>query len=143
MKKLLTLAAAAALVIPPITSCSGSKSADSDSTSAEKTETSVASEEESAGLDFDQQGLKALMDKNKEELTEDDIDFLLDQAEILVNKTEGMTKEEFKEYKKSLSSDDMGTIMVIGMGCESARKSGIMTDSQKERLEKLEAQTPK
>lgn len=142
MKKLIRLAAAAAILLPVMAGCSGQKSAGNDSaTGTEQTET--ASAEENAGLDFDQQGLKALMDKNKEELTEDDIDFLLDQAEILVKKTKGMTKEEFKEYKKSLSSDDMGTIMVIGMGCESARKSGIMTDSQKERLEKLEAQTPK
>lgn len=92
------------------------------------------------GLDY--QGIQNLLDDSKKELTEDDVDFLLDQMEVFVEKTEGMTKDEYKQYFNSLTSDEQGAVFVLGLGLAGAEKGGKFTESQKKRFEELEARSP-
>lgn len=141
MKKIFKMLAFAAISIPLMTACSGNKDASGDSAATEQT--SAAAENDNSGnLDFDLEGLKKLMDKDGKDLTSDDYDFLLDQAEVVVRRTEGMTPDEVKEYRSKLTEDETGTIMIIGMGCQAAKKSGKLSESQLRRLEDLEKRTP-
>ncbi len=136
MKKLMKSLVFLAVSVIAFSACSDGKTT---VTNAEGEVTEVESKELKS-LDF--QGIQDLLDSKKKELTEDDIDFLLDQMEIVVEKTEGMTKKEYEAYFSALSGDEQGALMVLGFGLAGAEQGGKMTDAQKKRLEELNARTP-
>ena len=128
--------AVAATMIVVMCSCSDGKTT---VTNAEG-EVQEVKTEALKGLDY--QGIQNLLDDSKKELTEDDVDFLLDQMEVFVEKTEGMTKDEYKQYFNSLTSDEQGAVFVLGLGLAGAENGGKFTESQKKRFEELEARSP-
>ena len=136
MKKFVQCLAVAATMIVVRCSCSDGKTT---VTNAEG-EVKEVKTEALKGLDY--QGIQNLLDDSKKELTEDDVDFLLDQMEVFVEKTEGMTKDEYKQYFNSLTSDEQGAVFVLGLGLAGAEKGGKFTESQKKRFEELEARSP-
>ena len=136
MKKFVQCLAVAATMIVVMCSCSDGKTT---VTNAEG-EVQEVKTEALKGLDY--QGIQNLLDDSKKELTEDDVDFLLDQMEVFVEKTEGMTKDEYKQYFNSLTSDEQGAVFVLGLGLAGAENGGKFTESQKKRFEELEARSP-
>ena len=136
MKKILQCLAFAVSTFITFSSCSDGKTT---VTNADGEVTEVKADKLKS-LDF--QGIQDLLDSKKKELTEADVDFLLDQMEIIVDKTEGMSKKEYEEYFTNLSGDEQGALMVLGFGLAGAEKSGKLTDSQKKRFEELEARSP-
>lgn len=77
------------------------------------------------------------------ELTSSDIDFFLDQLEIVVDKRTSMSDEEFEDYLKSLSKEEqdcMNAIVIVAAyaGQSTSKLSDdTWSKSQVERLEKL------
>lgn len=131
MKKTLIYVALAVVCMVSGISCSSNK--------AEKPEekTEVEQVDEVKSTDFDMKRLKELVNRKSSEISSDDYDFLIDQLEILVEKTERMSPQEYEAYAKNLSSDDMGAIMVIGMGLEGAKKRGKLSAAQLSRYNSL------
>ncbi len=91
---------------------------------------------------LDVEGIKEVTNKGEEELKSADIDFILDQMEILVDKTKGMTKEEAEAYYKTLDEDEQECVMALGMiavfaPSSTSDKSDSWTDAQIERLKSL------
>lgn len=113
MRKLLLLFTLA-LGVVAFSSCSGEK------TSSEKTQEEVT--EAAKDTDFDIDRLKEMTDANKKEFTEDNVEFLLEQAEILAKQTKGMTKEQKQDYLSKLDEDKAGAVMVIAFALASAKK---------------------
>ena len=136
MKKFVQCLAVAATMIVVMCSCSDGK------TTVTNAEGEVKEVKTDALKGLDYQGIQNLLDDSKKELTEDDVDFLLDQMEVFVEKTEGMTKDEYKQYFNSLTSDEQGAVFVLGLGLAGAEKGGKFTESQKKRFEELEARSP-
>ena len=63
-----------------------------------------------------------MTDANKKEITEEDVEFLLKQAEIHTEQTKGMTKEQKQDYLSKLDKDKAGAVMVIAFAHASAKK---------------------
>lgn len=136
MKKFVQCLAVAATMIVVMCSCSDGKTTVTNANG----ETQEVQAEALKSLDY--QGIVNLMNENKTQLTEDDVDFLLDQMEIVVEKTEGMTKDDYKAYLNNLTEDEQGALLVLGLGLAGAEQQGTFTDSQKKRFEELEARSP-
>lgn len=136
MKKLFLTLACVAISLFVMSACSDGKTT---VTNADG-ETEEVKTEELKSLDY--QKITDLLNSSKKELTGDDVDFLLDQMEIVVEKTEGMSKKEYEAYLNSLTQDEQGALLVLAFGLAGAEQSGTLTDSQKKRLDELEARTP-
>lgn len=141
MKTIMKLMAVLVIMASAMTGCTEKKNGNESAATSEQT-TSEAVEEKGTNLDFDHQRLSELMNKKAKEVTSDDYDFLIDQAEIMVKKVKGMSPEEVKQWQKNLSKEETGSIMIIGLGLGSAKKSDKLTDRQLKRLEQLEEQMP-
>lgn len=136
MKKLFFNLAFVAASIFVVSSCSNSKTTDTNADGdAVEVETVEVTE-------LDYQGVKDLMNSGKEKLTEDDVDFLLDQMEVIIKKTEGMTKEEYNAYLSALTGEEQEVVMMIAFGLAGAEQQNILTEDQKARFEDLNARTP-
>lgn len=136
MKKLFFNLAFVAASIFVVSSCSNSKTTDTNADGdAVEVETVEVTE-------LDYQGVKDLMNSGKEKLTEDDVDFLLDQMEVIIKKTEGMTKEEYNAYLSALTGEEQEVVMMIAFGLAGAEQQNILTEDQKKRFEDLNARTP-
>lgn len=131
--------AVAAILIPLMTGCSDKKSGSDNATDTEQ----AASADETGEVteaNFDVEGLNALTDKK--ELDSDDIDFIIDQTEILVSKTKGMDRKEYNAFIKKLDKKESDALFILAIGLEAAGKSDKMSGRQKARLEKLVEQLP-
>lgn len=136
MKKLFFNLAFVAVSIFVVSSCSNSKTTDTNADGdAVEVETVEVTE-------LDYHGVKDLMNSGKEKLTEDDVDFLLDQMEVIIKKTEGMTKEEYNAYLSALTGEEQEVVMMIAFGLAGAEQQNILTEDQKKRFEDLNARTP-
>lgn len=136
MKKLFFNLAFVAASIFVVSSCSNSKTTDTNADGdAVEVETVEVTE-------LDYQGVKDLMNSGKEKLTEDDVDFLLDQMEVIIKKTEGMTKEEYNAYLSALTGEEQEVVMMIAFGLAGAEQQNLLTEDQKKRFEDLNARTP-
>lgn len=98
---------------------------------------------ESGRLDVN--GINELMRKNSNDLTSADIDFFLNQVEILVDKTKDMSKEENTAYFESLDKEEQECAIALGMMVSMASPSGTdkpdeWSDAQIERLKSLKEQ---
>lgn len=131
--------AAVAILIPLMTGCSDKKSSNDGSTSTEQTSSAVETVEVTEA-NLDVEGLNALTDKK--ELDSDDIDFIIDQAEILVRKVKGMDRKEYNAFIKKLDKRESEALFILAFGLEAAGKSDKMSGRQKARLEKLIEQLP-
>lgn len=131
--------AVVAILIPLMTGCSDKKSG---SDNAADTEQAASADEtvEVTEANFDVEGLNALTDKK--ELDSDDIDFIIDQTEILVSKTKGMDRKEYNAFIKKLDKKESDALFILAIGLEAAGKSDKMSGRQKARLEKLVEQLP-
>lgn len=136
MKKTLTTMAVCAALTFCLSACSGKK----DKNTIEKAVTEVA-QKVAAEIKFDTEGIKALVNKGKEDMLEKDYDFVLDQLEIYVNKIEKMSPEEIKQYLAE--SPDSEYIMVLGLASVGAYKQDLFTPAQKTRYEALMARGEK
>lgn len=139
MKTFLKMMAVAAILIPLMTGCSDNKSGngnDSDTEQAASADETV----EVTEANFDVEGLNALTDKK--ELDSDDIDFIIDQTEILVRKVKGMDRKEYNAFIKKLDKRESEALIILAFGLEAAGKSDKMSGRQKARLEKLNEQLP-
>lgn len=139
MKTFLKMMAAVAILIPLMTGCSDKKSSNDGSTSTEQTSSAVETVEVTEA-NLDVEGLNALTDKK--ELDSDDIDFIIDQAEILVRKVKGMDRKEYNAFIKKLDKRESEALFILAFGLEAAGKSDKMSGRQKARLEKLIEQLP-
>lgn len=97
---------------------------------------------------LDVKGIQELVKKDSKEITSSDVDFFIDQVEIMVNKTKNMTKEEENAYFESLSEDEQECVFNLGMMTSAALSSRTnlpeaWSDSQVERLRKLNEQSKK
>lgn len=139
MKTFLKMMAVAAILVPLMTGCSDKKSG---SDNAADTEQAASADEtmEVTEANFDVEGLNALTDKK--ELDSDDIDFIIDQTEILVSKTKGMDRKEYNAFIKELDKKESDALFILAFGLEAAGKSDKMSGRQKARLEKLVEQLP-
>lgn len=93
---------------------------------------------------LDVKGIRELVQKNSDDITSADIDFFLDQVEILANKTKNISKEDEKAYFESLDKEEQECVMVIGMMVSAASSSKAdnkkWSDAQLERLKVLKEQ---
>lgn len=136
MKKILYVAFIA-IAAATITACGGSNEKKSVTVDGQE----VVVSEEVADLDL--QGISDLVKKNSKDVTADDYDFVIDQLEILNKKTARMGKEEFKIWQDSLSSDDKGVVMTLGIMAAGMQERAELSDSQRERLDKVMAELDK
>ncbi len=139
MKTFLKMMAAVAILIPLMTGCSDKKSSNDGSTSTEQTSSAVETVEVTEA-NLDVEGLNALTDKK--ELDSDDIDFILDQTEILARKAKGMDRKQYNEFIKTMDKKEKEALFVLAMGLEGAKKSDKLSGKQKARMEELESQLP-
>lgn len=136
MKKILYVAFMA-IAAATITACGGSNEKKSVNVDGQE----VVVSEEVADLDL--QGISDLVKKSSKDVTADDYDFVIDQLEILNKKTAKMSKEEFKIWQDSLSSDDKGVVMTLGIMAAGMQERANLSDSQRERLDKVMAELDK
>lgn len=113
MKTFLKMMAAVAILIPLMTGCSDKKSSNDGSTSTEQTSSAVETVEVTEA-NLDVEGLNALTDKK--ELDSDDIDFILDQTEILARKAKGMDRKQYNEFIKTMDKKGERSTVCIGYG---------------------------
>lgn len=135
MKKILYVAFMA--IAATMTACGGSNEKKSVNVDGQE----VVVSEEVADLDL--QGISDLVKKDSKDITADDYDFVIDQLEILNKKTAKMNNEEFQIWRDSLSSDDKGVVMTLGLMAEGMQKRAELSDSQRERLDKVLAELDK
>lgn len=136
MKKILYVAFMA-IAAATMTACGGSNEKKSVTVDGQE----VVVSEEVADLDL--QGISDLVKKSSKDVTADDYDFVIDQLEILNKKTAKMSKEEFKIWQDSLSSDDQGVVMTLGIMAAGMQERANLSDSQRERLDKVMAELDK
>lgn len=139
MKKLMKLMAVIAMVSPVLTGCSDNKT-DNKATDDGAAQTEQTAEAEPVSDTFDIEGLQKLT--KQDELGTKEIDFILDQAEILMRKAEGMNRDEYNAFLKKLSKEDGDAVVIIALGLAGAEKSDKLTDKQKKRLERIASQMP-
>lgn len=87
---------------------------------------------------FDTEGINKLAKKDAIDLSPKEIDFLLDQLEILVKRSEGMTSEEYRKFFKTLSGDEQEAMMTVAMQIAGAEKKGKLSEKQMKRNRELE-----
>lgn len=136
MKKFLYVAFMA-IAVATMTACGGSNEKKSVTVDGQE----VVVSEEVADLDL--QGISDLVKKSSKDVTADDYDFVIDQLEILNKKTARMSKEEFEIWRDSLSSDDKGVVMTLGIMAAGMQEQAKLSDSQRERLDKVMAKLDK
>lgn len=136
MKKILYVTFMA-IAVATMTACGGSNEKKSVTVDGQE----VVVSEEVADLDL--QGISDLVKKSSKDVTADDYDFVIDQLEILNKKTAKMSKEEFKTWQDSLSSDDQGVVMTLGIMAAGMQERANLSDSQRERLDKVMAELDK
>ena len=136
MKKILYVSLMA-IAVATMTACGGSKEKKSVTVDGQE----VVVTEEVADLDL--QGISDLVKKSSKDVTAADYDFVIDQLEILNKKTARMSNEEFKIWRDSLSSDDKGVVMTLGIMAAGMQEQAKLSDSQRERLDKVMAELDK
>ena len=75
-------------------------------------------------------------------LSSSQIDFLYDQLEILIDKSEGMNSKEYRKFYTSLPPDEQEAYFTVGILLAEAEKKGLLSDSQKKRSAELEKRAP-
>ena len=136
MKKILYVSLMA-IAVATMTACGGSKEKKSVTVDGQE----VVVTEEVADLDL--QGISDLVKKSSKDVTAADYDFVIDQLEILNKTTARMSNEEFKIWRDSLSSDDKGVVMTLGIMAAGMQEQAKLSDSQRERLDKVMAELDK
>lgn len=136
MKKILYVSLMA-IAVATMTACGGSNEKKSVTVDGQE----VVVTEEVADLDL--QGISDLVKKSSKDITATDYDFVIDQLEILNKKTARMSNEEFKIWRDSLSSDDKGVVMTLGIMAAGMQEQAKLSDSQRERLDKVMAELDK
>lgn len=128
MKKTLRLMAVAAILLPALAGCSDKKSGNDNVDATEQTSAQTEAEEAEVA-NFDIEGLNALTKKN--ELESDDIDFVLDQAEILARSAKGMSRSEYNAYLNTLEKQERDAVFIIALGLEGIKNSKELSGKQK------------
>lgn len=139
MKKTLRLMAVAAILLPALAGCSDKKSGNDNVDATEQTSAQTEAEEAEVA-NFDIEGLNALTKKN--ELESDDIDFVLDQAEILARSAKGMSRSEYNAYLNTLEKQERDAVFIIALGLEGIKNSKELSGKQKERMEDIVSRIP-
>ena len=82
-----------------------------------------------------------LKEKPQQELTEEDYDFLLDQAEVFAKDMENTTPEKFEVYRNDLSQEELAAMTYMARTINEAIRRGKLTEEQLKRFEELSEQT--
>lgn len=123
-----------AVVTIALTSCAGNKT-DETNISSENEATEQVADKPS---ELDIEGIKVIYNKSAKDVTSEDLDFLIDQAEIFADKTKDMTPEE---VQKNLSEDESGAVIVIAMALSAAEKNGMLSEKQLKKYNELKEQS--
>lgn len=91
---------------------------------------------------LDVQRINEVIEMDNDQITSSDINFLLDQIEILVNNTKDLSKEELAAYYESLDNEEQECVRTIRMmvsilSSVRVNNSTVWSDAQLERLRKL------
>lgn len=87
---------------------------------------------------FDIERINTYATKKVYELTCADYDFMLDQMEIIVDRTKEMTREEYEQWLAGLDDDMQASMFVIAMVVSAGEKHGALSDEQLRRSRELE-----
>lgn len=108
-------------------------------TSKESSDNQQASTTENIGCksqDWDIERINAYYNQHSP-LSESDYDFLLDQLEILGNRRDSMTPEEFKAYFDGFNEKEASAYMFLAMNPAEANMKGKLTPVQSKRFNSL------
>lgn len=137
MKRLTTIVAAITTTVT-LFACSGNnKTSSTDSTSLTQ---EVQAKETKPNIEKINSIFKEADKSGK--LSSSQIDFLFDQLEILIDKSEGMNSKEYRKFYSSLPQDEQDAYLIVGLLIAQADKKGLMSDSQKKRSAELEKRAP-
>lgn len=109
MKKVMRSLVATAIIIIAMTACTGNK--------------------------LDTERIMQYAQEQKEELSESDYDFFIDQMEIISDMTKDMDMEKANEFYRNLPEEKRQAIVVVNLVLMSSDNK--LTDAQKERLKTL------
>lgn len=143
MKKQNLLSLSMAIVmVSAFAACSGNNGKTSSGEATDSIETVENTDGSTSKQDFDVKGISKLAKTDPEDLSSKEIDFLLDQLETLVNKSEGMNSEEYRKFFDSLPNDVQEAMFTVAMQISGAEKKGKLSDEQMKRNKELEAKAP-
>ena len=75
--------------------------------------------------------------KSGSELTEKEYDYMLDQLQIVVRETRGMTRKQITEYLNSLNEEEGMAMLIVAVGAETASSAKKFTPAQRERYKDI------
>lgn len=113
-------------------SCKGKSGDSQDTTNDNSIETVEIVEPAKIATEFDIDKLNIVANKTTKEITEADLDFIIDQVEVLVNKTENLNEEELRQFRASM---DGQTAVALAMICTSVKK--MFSPTQLERYNRI------
>lgn len=92
----------------------------------------------SGGNQPDYEGIREVMSKNSDEISSDDIDFIIDQVEVMSDIMSDKTPEQRKDWMESLDKEDQETVFALGMVASMMpNHNKKLSPEQKERLERI------
>lgn len=90
---------------------------------------------------LDVEELSDLKEKPQQELTEEDYDFLLDQAEVFAKDMENTTPEKFEIYRQDLTPEELSAMTYMARTITEAVRNGKLTEEQLKRFDEMSEQT--
>ncbi len=76
-------------------------------------------------------------EKPGSELTEKEYDYMLDQLQIVVRETRGMTRKQINQYLNSLNEEEGMAMLIVAVGAETASSMKKFTPEQQERYKDI------
>ena len=76
-------------------------------------------------------------EKPGSELTEKEYDYMLDQLQIVVRETRGMTRKQIDKYLNSLNEEEGMAMLIVAVGAESAASAKKFSPAQLERYKDI------
>lgn len=76
-------------------------------------------------------------EKPGSELTEKEYDYMLDQLQIVVRETRGMTRKQIDKYLCSLNEEEGMAMLIVAVGAETASSTKKFTPAQQERYKDI------
>lgn len=76
-------------------------------------------------------------EKPGSELTEKEYDYMLDQLQIVVRETRGMTRKQIDKYLNSLNTEEGMAMLIVAVGAETASSMKKFTPAQQERYKEI------
>lgn len=129
----LTIAAAFAAVVLPDVCSAYAACCDAPEQPAEQREVKGSSY---TGIDVEF-AKRVVDEKPGSELTEKEYDYMLDQLQIVVRETRGMTRKQIDKYLNSLNTEEGMAMLIVAVGAETASSAKKFTPAQQERYKDI------